>query len=388
MARKFLDYVGLDYYDTKLKAYLTDQMNEGLGEALAQLSSALKVKGTISGTVDLTRYSNVSVGDTYFANGTTIVTYVDSNGETKTETLETSDAVICLVSSEATSSSVAVVQWGTLNTNWSVTNNNPAATFGSTAVVGTVGGVGLSFTMPTAAATVEALSDALDDKYLNFDTSQELNATTQQDIHTKLGLSSIVTKNETSTISDSATGDYIPTDLAVRAFVEGKIAESTNGVSDVKRTEQDDEGVWYNQTVVQSGIAYLPKIMMNGSALTEYRDFGSTAITSTAIITFGKLATMNTGSVASGATTTVPTGSTVYAYAANKNSEVASSSSSNGLTVTLGGTVSAPTVSLSFSGAGVTQDSQAFVTGTQVVSSLTGSTYFSEITDEEIDNLF
>ena len=273
MAKKYLDYEGLDYYDSLLKAYITDQLNNGLSDALATLAGALQVKGTISGTVNMsTKYKTAKVGDTYFAKGAATVTFVDTSGKTVTETLEDSDAIVCIVSQSATSSSNAVIQWATLNTNWAVENKNPTISFGeqaSTANVGTVGGVGLTLQLPNSSTIVSGLASELRKEFVSGKKENAFDETSQINARENLGLGGAATMNTTATIGNPS-GNLIPTDLAVKNFVEEKIGQSTSGVSDVQRFD-NTTGQWLGHSIVNGGIARLPKIKMdNNGNLTEY----------------------------------------------------------------------------------------------------------------------
>lgn len=386
-AKKFLDYDGLDYYDSKLKEYITTELNDTLEDALQDFSGALRFKGTISSTTTMhSTYPNAEKGDVYFAKtGGVKVTYYNTNGTSTTETMEIGDAIVCLVGkSELSSTGVTQLQWATLQTNWTVENKNYTLAFGdssTTAVVANVGGVQVEMQVPSASAVVSQLSTPLDEKYLNI--------TDKVAARDSLGLQEIATMNTTQNIGDNPSGNLIPTDLAVKNFLQDKIAESTSGVGDVRRMDYDsDEAKWNEYSVVTDGVARLPNIRMNGSALTEYRDFGTTAVTSSVIVTLGKAATLGTGSIAASATSSVPTGSTVYAYAASKSAEVSNTSVTNGLTVTLGGTIGTPKIKLTFSSSGVTSSSETLVTGSQVASALNGTAFYAPITDEEIDTLF
>lgn len=273
MAKKYLDYEGLDYYDSLLKDYITDQLNNGLSDALATLAGALQVKGTISGTVNMTTtYVNAKVGDTYFAKGTAKVTFLDTSGETVTEDLEDSDAIVCIVSQAATSSSNAAIQWATLNTNWAVENKNPTISFGaqsSTANVGTVGGVGLTLQLPSSSTIVSGLASELRKEFVSGKDDNDFDSAAQSAARENLGLGGVATMDTTDTIGNPS-GNLIPTDLAVKNFVESKIGESTSGVSDVQRFD-NTTGQWLGHSIVSGGIARLPKIKMdNNGNLTEY----------------------------------------------------------------------------------------------------------------------
>lgn len=274
MAKKYLDYEGLDYYDSLLKEYITDQLNNGLSDALATLAGALQVKGTITGTVNMssTTYKTAKVGDTYFAKGAATVTFVDTSGKTVTETLEDSDAIVCIVSQEGTSSSSAVIQWATLNTNWSVSNGNPTISFGeqaSTANVGTVGGVGLTLQLPNSSTIVFGLASELRKEFVSGKKENSFDDNAKITARENLGLGGVATMNTTATIGNPS-GNLIPTDLAVKNFVESKIGQSTSGVSDVQRFD-NVTGQWLGHSIVNGGIARLPKIKMdNNGNLTEY----------------------------------------------------------------------------------------------------------------------
>jgi hypothetical protein len=273
MAKKYLDYEGLDYYDGLLKEYITEQLNDGLSDALATLAGALQVKGTISGTVTMkTAYTNAKVGDTYFAKGAATVTFVDTSGKTVTETLEDSDAIVCIVSQAATSSSNAAIQWATLNTNWAVENKNPTISFGSTpstAIVGNVGGMNLTVQLPNSSTIVSGIASELRKEFVSGQKDNSFDETEQGNARENLGLGGVATMNTTATIGNPS-GNLIPTDLAVKNFVESKIGQSTSGVSDVQRFD-NTTGQWLGHSVVNGGIARLPKIKMDSNGnLTEY----------------------------------------------------------------------------------------------------------------------
>lgn len=274
MAKKYLDYEGLDYYDSLLKEYITEQLNNGLSDALATLAGALQVKGTISGTVNMsTTYKTAKVGDTYFAKGAATVTFVDTSGQTVTETLEDSDAIVCIVSQAETSSSNAVIQWATLNTNWTVSNGNPTISFGektSTANVGTVGGVGLTLQLPSSSTIVSGLATELRKEFVSGKNDNSFDDNAKITARENLGITELATMNKADTIGSNPSGNAIPTDLAVKNFIEGKISESTSGVSDVQRFD-NATGSWLGHSIVNGGIARLPKIKMdNNGNLTEY----------------------------------------------------------------------------------------------------------------------
>lgn len=274
MAKKYLDYEGLDYYDGLLKEYITSSLNDTLKDAIATFAGALQVKGTISGTVNMnsTTYKTAKVGDTYFAKGAATVTFADTSGKTVTETLEDSDAIVCIVSQSATSSSNAVIQWATLNTNWAVENKNPTISFGeqaSTANVGMVGGVGLTLQLPNSSTIVSGLASDLRKEFVSGKDANSFDEIAQGNARENLGLGGVATMNTTSTIGNPS-GNLIPTDLAVKNFVEEKIGQSTSGVSDVQRFD-NTTGQWLGHSIVNGGIARLPKIKMdNSGSLVEY----------------------------------------------------------------------------------------------------------------------
>lgn len=274
MAKKYLDYEGLDYYNSVLKDYITDQLNNGLSDALATLANALQVKGIISGTVNMTTaYVNAKVGDTYFAKGTAKVTFLDTSGKTVTEDLEDSDAIVCIVSQAATSSSNAAIQWATLNANWTVSNGNPTISFGdkpSTANVGTVGGVGLTLQLPNSSTIVSGIASELRKEFVSGKDDNVFDDNAKITARGNLGITELATMNKVDTIGSNPSGNAIPTDRAVKDFIEGKIGESTSGVSDVQRFD-NATGQWLGHSILNGGIARLPKIKMdNNGNLTEY----------------------------------------------------------------------------------------------------------------------
>jgi hypothetical protein len=219
-----------------------------------------------------TTYKTAKVGDTYFAKGAATVTFVDTSGKTVTETLEDSDAIVCIVSQEGTSSSSAVIQWATLNTNWTVSNGNPTISFGeqaSTANVGAVGGVGLTLQLPSSSTIVSEIASELRKEFVSGKKENSFDDNAKIIARENLGLGGVATMNTTATIGNPS-GNLIPTDLAVKNFVESKIGQSTSGVSDVQRFD-NTTGQWLGHSVVNGGIARLPKIKMDSNGnLTEY----------------------------------------------------------------------------------------------------------------------
>lgn len=274
MAKKFLDYEGLDHYDSLIKDYITSGLNDTLKDAIATFAGALQVKGTITGTVDMQKaYPNAKVGDTYFAKGeNTKVTFIDTSGTTVTETLEDSDAIVCIVSQAATSSSNAAIQWATLNTNWAVENKNPTISFGeqsSTATVGNVGGMNLTLQLPNSSTIVSGLASELRKEFVSGKKNNDFDDIYKGNARENLGLGGVATMNTTATIGNPS-GNLIPTDLAVKNFVESKIGQSTSGVSDVQRFD-NATGQWLGHSILNGGIARLPKIKMDDNGnLTEY----------------------------------------------------------------------------------------------------------------------
>jgi hypothetical protein len=275
MAKKFLDYEGLDYYDSLIKDYITSGLNDTLKDAIATFAGVLQVKGTITGTVNMkTAYPNAKVGDTYFAKGeNTKVTFIDTSGTTVTENLEDSDAIVCIVSQAATSSSNAAIQWATLNTNWAVENKNPTISFGSTpstAIVGNVGGMNLTVQLPNSSTIVSGIASELRKEFVSGQKDNSFDETEQGNARENLGLGGVATMDKADTIGSNPSGNLIPTDLAVKNFVESKIGQSTSGVSDVQRFD-NTTGQWLGHSVVNGGIARLPKIKMDANGnLTEY----------------------------------------------------------------------------------------------------------------------
>lgn len=146
----FLDLLGLEHYDSKIKEFIEVKMNEALEEAISGLSSALKFKGLISTSVSMhTAYPNASVGDVYFISDSSVkLTYYDGNGTSHSnEQMEVGDAIICIQKATGTTAATQS-HWGTLQVNWNVKNEGATLLWGQSQKVATVGGVDIRITLP------------------------------------------------------------------------------------------------------------------------------------------------------------------------------------------------------------------------------------------------
>lgn len=122
---KYLDLNGLAYYDSRIRTYITDEMNEALTEALEEFSQALKFRNFISGSISFTVASNLNllkpkVGDVWIVNNAANnVTWIGEDGtQHNGETLDIGDTLVCVQAYDSATGTLP--RFGVLQGNWSV----------------------------------------------------------------------------------------------------------------------------------------------------------------------------------------------------------------------------------------------------------------------------
>lgn len=413
MAKKFLDYDGLDHYDSKIKAFIESGLNDTLQEALSTFSGALIPRGVIKNTgatsIDLrgiSPYNKAQMGDTYFvASDGLDLTYVDTSGNIVPNQelgedpikVELGDAVICMVSAVVSSSGVVTkdAQWAILQTNWSVETYpqariEPGASQ-TTVTLAKVGGQTIQVQVAPSSTIANNMRDDLGD--LGFIAFQKGNKPS---------------KNITTSITKDSTGTLVPTDKAVYDFVTS-YAPSSGGNGTVTGITVGDpiqnevllnvhKGEDYDEVRLPAATSSYAGVMTG-----EDKENLQKAITDIGVRhTDAKDLVIEFEQVEDGKLTTVPipTASTVYPGlmsasdktkvngAAQASTTIKDSDAINGVSVSLGGTIGSPTVSVSVNGGAITSGSSSIVSAGAVYSALTGTVYYNPITNAEIDALF
>lgn len=413
MAKKFLDYDGLDHYDSKIKAFIEIGLNDTLQEALSTFSGALIPRGVIKNTgatsIDLrgiSPYNKAQMGDTYFVASEGLdLTYVDTAGNIVPNqelgedpiTVELGDAVICMVSAVVSSSGVVTkdAQWAILQTNWSVETYpkariEPGASQ-TTVTLAKVGGQTIQVQVAPSSTIANNMRDDLGN--LGFIALQK---------------GSKPSKNITTSITKDSTGTLVPTDKAVYDFVTS-YAPSSGGNGTVTGITVGDpiqnevllnvhKGDDYNEVRLPAATTSYAGVMTG-----EDKDNLQKSVTTINVRhTENSDLVIEYEQVKGGEPTSVsiPTASTAYPGlmstsdktkvngAAQASTTIKTSSAINGVSVSLGGTIGSPTVSLSVNGGAITSGSSSIVSAGAVYSALTGTVYYNPITNAEIDALF
>lgn len=238
MAKQFLDYEGLDYYDSLIKQFINNGLNDTLQSALEHFSGALIPRGVIKNIKGATYidmrsealdYYKAKTGDVYFIGEDDLkLTYVDTTGAVvQDEEVDKGDAIVCIVSADIATNGIVVsaAQWATLQSNWSVTPNNSARLeFGksqTTIKLAEVGGETIQLQVAPSSTIASSLRDDLAD--LGVVAVQKGTARPA--------------KNIATSITSSSAGNLVPTDKAVYDFVS---QNTFNAVTDVRFAEEED----------------------------------------------------------------------------------------------------------------------------------------------------
>lgn len=241
MAKQFLDYEGLDYYDSLIKQFINNGLNDTLQSALEHFSGAMIPRGVIkniSGAtfIDLRSealdYYKAKTGDVYFIGEDDLkLTYVDTTGAVvQDEEVDKGDSIVCIVSADiATNGSVvSAAQWATLQANWSVTPNNSARLeFGksqTTIKLAEVGGETIQLQVAPSSTIASSLRDDLAD--LGVVAVQKGSARPA--------------KNIATSITSSSAGNLVPTDKAVYDFVS---QHTPNAVTKIDWAMEEDGSI-------------------------------------------------------------------------------------------------------------------------------------------------
>lgn len=408
MAKKFLDYEGLDHYDSKIKAFIESGLNDTLQEALSTFSGALIPRGIIKNTgatsIDLRSnavpYSKAKMGDTYFVGSDDLfLTYTNTAGTLiEDEEVSKGDAVICFVGAVVSGNGTVTThaQWAILQANWSVTpNNNARLEFGAsqaTIKLAEIGGETIQLQVAPSSTIASSLRNDLAD----------------------LGIVAVQkgterpSKNIATSISSSSVGNLVPTDKAVYDFVS---SHTPNAITKIDFVRDDTTGTITDPLTLDitggenEGWLEIPVATTARGGVMSKTDKQNLEKSLTSISfrqTENKDLVLEYESVKGGtpesvsipqATTTYPglmssTDKSKVDGAAQASTTINKTSSTNGVAVSLGGTIGSPTVSVSVNGGAITSGSSSIVSAGAVYSALTGTVYYNQITNAEIDALF
>lgn len=422
MAKKFLDYDGLDHYDSKIKAFIESGLNDTLQEALSTFSGALIPRGVIKNigatSIDLRTppYNTAKMGDTYFvADDGLDLTYIDTSGNLTPNPefdedpipVELGDAVICMVSAVISSSGVVTkdAQWAILQTNWSV-KTYPSARIEpgasqTTVTLAEVGGQTIQVQVAPSSTIASNMRDSLGD--LGFVALQK---------------GSKASENITTSITKDSQGELVPTDKAVYDFVTS-YAPSSGGNGTVTGITVGDQvpndiilnvhkGEDYDVVRLPAATTSYAGVMTGEDKenldkavkAVSFRYDDTIGAAGLDIEYIGKNADFNNIPVATqkydGAMSSedkvkldgLPTGSTIASTYVSKSLANTSSSKSCGVQVALSGTMGNLKPSVTVTTGSVANSANDVVSGHAVHAALTGTVYYNPITNAEIDALF